>query len=318
MKISVIIPVYNVEKYLDRCVASVVGQVHSDLEILLVDDGSTDGSGVLCDRWEEKDFRIRAFHKENGGLSSARNYGLEHATGDYICFVDSDDWLSVDFCRTLLDACIEYDCKIAMCDFLRTESEVAECPKGKTQLLQQREALHFLDAREEERYAVITVAWNKLYHRSVLERVRYPEGKIHEDEYVIAEVLLKSERIAYIQEPLYYYFQRSDSITGSANRLDERHLDVLDAYRKRSEILHQAGYEDMAVIAWRNQMLTMIEMLESKRYAPDPSLRKRMKATFRTALSDEKQRIPLRLRVKYQLYDLIPAIYRKLFFIRDV
>ena len=119
--VSIIVPVYNVEQYLDRCLDSLVRQTYSKIEILLVDDGSTDGSGALCDAWQRRDHRIRVFHKPNGGLSDARNHGLERASGDWVCFVDSDDWFDLRFVETMLGALEDTGADVAECDYVCTD-----------------------------------------------------------------------------------------------------------------------------------------------------------------------------------------------------
>ena len=165
MKVSIIIPVYNVEAYLDRCLKSIVNQTYENLEIIIVDDGSPDKCPFICDSWQLKDDRIIVIHKENGGLSSARNTGLDIATGDYICFVDSDDYISLDMIETMLDAALTYSVDVVTCGRIRvansTEEEMYSLPKGK--LFTGEKAIKELFCGG----AIEEAAWDKLYKKEI-------------------------------------------------------------------------------------------------------------------------------------------------------
>ena len=231
--ISVIVPIYKVEPYLDRCVRSIVGQTYENLEIILVDDGSPDNCPDICDDWAAKDSRIRVIHKENGGLSDARNAGLEIATGAYIAFVDSDDWVSPDFVNAMHRAVQKSGAEIAACDvqisFGETEPDAYN----------QETAIRICSAEEAigdilKGKGFRAVAWNKLYKRSLLEKERYPVGKYHEDEFLTYRILAKADKLVYVDCPLYAYFQRPGSIMNSVSM---KHLDALDAYLERLSFL---------------------------------------------------------------------------------
>lgn len=231
--ISVIVPVYKVEQYLDRCVQSIVGQTYRNLEIILVDDGSPDNCGAMCDAWAEKDSRIQVIHKENGGLSDARNAGMAAATGGYIAFVDSDDWIHRDFLSAMHREIWDKESQIAACDvcFIQPgEPEPMADSASEGQLFSAEDALATLLRGETFR----AVAWNKLYARSVLEGECFPVGKLHEDEFFTYRILAKAARLVYLPVPMYFYLQRSGSIMRSASI---RHLDSLDAYLERLEFL---------------------------------------------------------------------------------
>lgn len=217
--ISVIIPVYKVEKYLDECIASVVSQTHQNLEIILVDDGSPDSCPQMCDAWAEKDLRIRTIHKANGGLSDARNAGLEIASGDYIAFVDSDDFIQPDMLEKLLAA------------LLRTESDIAACGIQNFGASQGAWGCQDFVGTPEQIYAKLynettypVAAWNKLYRRSCWQTLRFPVGKICEDTFTTYQLIHHASRIVMIPEALYCYRIRPESIMTSAfspKRMDE-------------------------------------------------------------------------------------------------
>lgn len=226
--ISVIVPVYKVEPYLDRCVQSIVDQTYRNLEIILVDDGSPDHCPQMCDAWAQKDSRIKVIHQENGGLSAARNRGMDAATGELIGFVDSDDWVHPDFFMKLHNAIKQYDAQIASCDFLITEkqSPFFETTNVECVCHTATQALQMLTNNQGYR----AVVWNKLYSRYIIKGESFPVGRYHEDEFFTYQIIDKALRLAYVNAPLYYYFQRPESIMRSVSI---RHLDVLDAYLQR-------------------------------------------------------------------------------------
>ena len=234
MNISVIVPVYNTAPYLDRCVESLTGQTLENLEILLVDDGSTDGSGAMCDAWALRDSRVRVLHRKNGGLGSARNAGLFMAKGSWISFVDSDDWVETSFLETLLDTAIRMDVPLSCCGYGKSDREA---PLGKAmpdiQLLSRETAM--LDVIEDRRTGV--VVWNKLYARRLLEGLSFPENRLHEDEYFTHLAVGRADRVAYADTVLYRYRQRPDSIMGAAFSL--KRLDAAEAKAARLRYLRE-------------------------------------------------------------------------------
>lgn len=244
-KISVIIPIYKVEAYLEKCVISVRHQSYQNLEIILVDDGSPDGCGELCDRFAEEDPRIRVLHKENGGLSDARNKGLDIATGEYILFVDSDDFIHPQMVEILYRNLQAAEADISVCGFLSVEEgeevSLALSGESKTEVFEGEEVMHCL----QHRNLLTVVAWNKLYKRSLFAELRYPKGKLHEDEFLIHHLLHQCKRIVYTDGKLYYYLQRSGSIMGMLKWNSV--ADGWQAYEERLAFLRDRGYEQMVV-----------------------------------------------------------------------
>ena len=213
-KISVIVPIYNVEKYLNSCLKSICNQVYSNLEIILIDDGSTDDSSKICDLWKKKDCRIKVIHKENGGLSSARNAGIDIATGNYISFIDSDDVIHPNFYNELLKACINTNSDVAVCNFIKVK-DFSGLPLKDTNKVKYDvfEGVYKYQQLINERNVVTTIACDKLYKKCIFNNLRFPIGKIHEDEFIIHHILGKTKRIVYINKNYYYYLQRQGSIT---------------------------------------------------------------------------------------------------------
>lgn len=238
--ISVIVPVYKVEQYLDKCVQSIVGQTYPNLEIILVDDGSPDRCGSMCEDWAKKDPRIRVLHKENGGLSDARNAGMAISTGTYTAFVDSDDWIAPDFIGTLYDAIVQSGAQIAGCDvctvFSDQEPDLGN-GTGAVTICSAKEAIGNI----LQGCGFRAVAWNKLYHSSLLEGEQYPVGKHHEDEFFTYRIYGKAETLVYVDRPMYFYLQRQGSIMRS---FTIKRLDALDAYLERLQYL-QTRFPDL-------------------------------------------------------------------------
>ncbi|WP_339099687.1 glycosyltransferase family 2 protein [Candidatus Enterococcus lemimoniae] len=232
--ISIIVPVYNVEKYLHKCVDSILSQTFSDIEVILVDDGSTDKSGEICDQYVVKDQRIRVIHKKNGGLSSARNIGLDIAVGRYIGFVDSDDYIANDMYEILYDQLIESNADLSCVGMIDVyENRTSELKQNKIiELVDQKQAIKLVvDGKDIFAYAV-----NKLYKRDLFNDIRYPEGKIVEDAFIIIDLLLLCERIVINSEQKYFYYRRNDSITGAS--FSGKNLDIIEAWTRNEKLVN--------------------------------------------------------------------------------
>lgn len=248
-KISIIVPVYNVEEYVDECIKSIVSQTYENLEILIVDDGSRDESGEICDRWSERDSRVRVIHQENKGLSAARNTGIDAATGELIGFVDGDDVVFPNMYEELYKNMIRYRAQICCCGVKRGKSfELNNKNDMKTgekeskyfrevQIFGPREALKELVLEERIQVHV----WNKLYDRSVIKDLLFEQGKYHEDEFWSHQVLARAERIVVLEEELYGYRWRENSVMTQSYSL--KHLDLLDARVSRLLFLEENAEE---------------------------------------------------------------------------
>ena len=227
--VSVIVPVYNVEKYIHRCVDSILAQTFTDFELILVDDGSPDNCPAICDEYAEKDSRIRVIHQENGGLSAARNAGLDVATGEYISFVDSDDWVESGFLMKMASQMNKDNSQMVVSGARKIWPGKVENNKvSTTDICIDRDKAVSLLARPEWVYFV---AWNKLYHRGIFANIRFPEDYIHEDEFVIHRVYNNCGRISLINDVLYNYRQLPDSIMGKGLRIHR--TDKLSALAER-------------------------------------------------------------------------------------
>lgn len=210
-KISIIVPVYKVEAYLDRCIQSIINQTHHNLEILLVDDGSPDNCGKICDQYADNDDRIRVIHKANGGAADARNVGIDLATGDYIGFVDSDDFIHPEMYETLFLNLKETKADISLCSYERVFDDKIPHKgfENKVSTVSNAEALELLFTFDCLNF---TIPWNKLYKKELFEGIRYPKGKTREDEFTTYKLIYESRKIAVTEKVLYYYFLNKNSV----------------------------------------------------------------------------------------------------------
>ena len=231
--ITVIIPVYNVEKYLERCMASVLEQSYTNLQILLVDDGSTDNCPQLCDSYALQDNRVHVIHKQNGGLSDARNAGLEIASGEYVTFLDSDDWISLNCIEIMYNECCKYKADIAIIDTIETSDTVAVKKRYSDGFKLKKEY-----TPQEAMYVIFTQrgfntgVGGKLYKHTLIEQFRFTKGILYEDIDVLYKIFDKASKIVFSDKAQYYYYQREGSIVHA--EFDARHFILLDI---SSEIL---------------------------------------------------------------------------------
>lgn len=254
--ISVIVPVYNVEKYLGKCVDSILAQTYENLEIILVEDGTKDGCGAICDAYAAQDPRVRVIHKENGGLSSARNAGMDIARGEYFGFVDSDDWIEPETYETLLNLAEKYDADL-VCG---SRYDVAE-PTGERTLGLHHEKEECISAMEMLGRVFVwdgcdSAAWDKLYRRHLFADIRYPLGMYSEDIAIFYKLMEKANRVALCPKPLYNYLHRENSITTA--KLSEKtfhypnHTEVIYPYicANHPQLKNQARFLRVRGIAY--------------------------------------------------------------------
>ncbi len=245
-KVSVIVPVFQVKDYLEKCILSILTQTYRNLEIILVDDGSTDGSEIICDQFALRDERIRVLHKENQGLSSARNTGLDYATGEYIAFVDSDDWIDERYIHQMYEVCKKYECDICQCGFFDAVcDDIFYKDHGGYPSIYS--PIEFAYAEFSLLSWDCIVCWNKLYRASLFKNIRFPVGRIHEDEYVTYMLTYNANKIAVLPTRLYYYRRRNDSIVG--RKYSYKRLDAREAIIERENFYHSIGEKELENVA---------------------------------------------------------------------
>ena len=223
--ISVIVPVYQVEEYLERCVDSILNQSYHNLEIVLVDDGSTDKGGEICDRYSVQNANVKVIHQKNQGLSAARNTGIEASTGEWICFVDSDDYIEENMLEILQRTSVEDLSDMVICGFVRCDDEdhVIKVKSFERQCIDSYEAL-----KRGMAESLFSAAWNKLIRRECLGAIRFPKGKIYEDEFTTYRIVDRCEKISLIDREFYHYTLRIGSIT--QNSYTVKNLDAMEAF----------------------------------------------------------------------------------------
>lgn len=275
--ISIIVPVYKVECYLKRCVDSILMQTYKNFELILVDDGSPDNAPWICDEYARRDCRVRVIHKLNGGLSSARNAGLDAAKGEYIGFVDSDDFIKPQMYEKLLHALQESRADLAVCGYYYVdengdECDVSPCIPNKDILVQGKEAYHILSER------LMVPAWNKLYRYEIFASLRYPVGRLHEDEFIKAS-LYHNRSVICICEPLLYYTQRPDSIMSKLTM--KRLQDSSDALREQVEFYIRHGYPSEITVQTIQAIFWLCLGKSWKQLKKDPAFRVFYRRTLR-------------------------------------
>lgn len=240
-KISIIIPVYNVEKYLKRCLDSVINQTYKDLEIILIDDGSTDLSSEICDNYAKADNRIKVFHSENKGVSAARNKGLELASGQWIGFIDPDDWINEDMYETLYTSAKKYKVNIAVCAYKSCKDYISGATrfsKNDFLLLNAETSMKFMLVDDTYCGAI----WNKLYKKDLLTNKKFKEGMIIGEDVLFNFNLLfkRNVKTVYNRVPKYNYFYRTDSVMNKSN-IDKRYFSQLEVRKKIAKEIIQSG-----------------------------------------------------------------------------
>lgn len=244
--ISVIVAVYNIEGYVERGVASILNQTYRNLEIILVDDGSTDDSGVLCDQMAQNDERVITIHKANGGPADARNAGIAAAKGSYIGFVDGDDWIDEDMYEKMLGALSEHQADIAVCRYRQVHKDFVEDNSvDRVIVFEGQEALQYY-VEERKEYDIQNAAWNKLYRREILENVSFPSGKWYEDIMFATAALSRARRCVYLDTACYNYIIDREGSIMNTHINPRTFTDQIPAYREKTRFLQELGRQDLA------------------------------------------------------------------------
>ena len=310
-RISVIVPVYKVEKYLSRCIDSILNQSYKNLEIILVDDGSPDRCGEICEEYAKKDKRIVSIHKENGGLSSARIEGINRATGKLIAFVDSDDYLDKNMYKKLYENMKKAQADISVCNFFyEFENE-----NNKRDFVNSDDFVkeyNNIDAIKEllKNKRIFNYAWNKLYKRELFENIKYPESKKMEDLGTTYFLFEKANRIIYDSMPLYYYIQRGGSIVSSADK--KFYLDLLELLVERYRYLGKK-YESLKTELDYNFIFNILVI---SKYLDDAEI-KEADDIIKTKIDVNKQNewkklMTFKEKIKYFLYKYNKKLYYKI------
>lgn len=284
-KISVIVPVYNVEDYLEECIDSILNQTYSNLEIILVDDGSPDNCGQICDDYAKKDNRIKVIHKENGGLSDARNIGIENSIGKYITFIDSDDCVNKKYIEILYNQLINTKSDISVCSY-KTFNDFyidEDFKLNDTEILTRQEIL--LKLYGENNRINYVVSWGKLYKKKLFDTISFPKGKIHEDEYTTYKLYEECNLVSYTSLQLYYYRVRNDSIM--KKKISRKRLDALQAFDEQLDYYRKQNNKDIEIRCCREYCLLLsclfLKFKEDRDYKACKLIKKRIRELHKDA-----------------------------------
>lgn len=297
--ISIIVPVYRVEKFLDRCVKSLVGQTYENIEIILVDDGSPDKSGSMCDAWAERDPRIKVLHKENGGLSDARNRGVETAGGEYISFVDSDDYVSPDYVEYLLGLLRGNSADIACGSWRRVYEEpdlFENQPQEQTLCFDSREACKACIGQQNDR---MVIACAKLVPAAVVRNNPFPVGRLHEDEATTYKYYHQAGRTAIGSRQIYAYYCNNSSITHTRGRRNQEH--TLLAMEERCEYFRSAGDAELCSYFAERSLIALVSLAKRGEEAAREYIKQKQAEKYLNMGPRAKYRVFFRL---YELFGI--------------
>lgn len=304
--ISVIVPIYNAEKYLNICIQSIVDQTYRNLQIILVDDGSTDLSFEICDNWGEKDSRIKVLHQKNQGAAMAKNQGLDLARGELITFVDSDDCIKKNMYDKLYKLMKNKQCDIVECNYQSFENVILneqDIIKEKIEICNNIKAMEYLIDNSK----IKPVVWNKLYKRSVINNTRFPKGRYIDDEFWIYKVIDKANKVGIINDKLYFYRQHQDSIMG--RKYNIRRLDAVDAMKERMLYIkkNKPELEDKAALSYIATTMYHYQCLDLYRNEldKDKTFRKKIYKGLKELKKNEFRKALKRVNIKYKIWYLI-------------
>ena len=312
--VSIIVPVYNVSEYLDRCLKSLTEQTYRDIEIIAVDDGSSDDSGAKCDAWARTDSRIKVIHQINKGLSGARNSGLDIATGDYLLFVDSDDYVDADYVKKLYDSVIGCKSDIAICNYLFVNEFCTEIANDNYSRYTSDTSLDATDALllfENKSYRTFfDVVWNKLFRRELFDGVRFPEGvSIVEDITVMPILYHRAGKVSVIPDRLYYYVYRDESLSHTKRSLQEDLAVRIPMMEQRLNYYKEWGIKELSLLH-----ITHMYSMYTQRSVNSSERLKELQKEFRSIYhkGNYSKYISLSRRVKFALGAVSLRLYNRI------
>jgi len=309
--ISIIIPVYKVEDYIHRCVNSLLRQTYKNLEIILVEDGSPDRCGEICDEYATLDNRVKVIHKKNGGLSDARNAGIDICKGDYIAFIDSDDWINDIYIEKLYQLLKQTNSDIAVCNFIRTSIENIKVDILEEQIYEYSN-IEALAQFEDEFYVQMVIACGKLYKSNLFKGIRFPVGKLHEDEFTTYKVIFNAKKITLTTMQLYYYWQRECSIMGNGFSL-KGGLDAIEAIEERANFLgsiKEILIRDKTLRTVFNKYKTVNDNINLFGTTEDKIKFRGKFIKFKAKLRETNQCVAFK--IYYELYYIMPKLTNKI------
>jgi glycosyltransferase involved in cell wall biosynthesis len=309
-KISIIVPIYNVEKYLRKCIDSILAQTFKNIEVILVDDGSPDESPMICDEYAKRDDRIVVIHKPNGGLSSARNAGISVATGNFIGFVDSDDYIHPDMYKILHEKLVRNDAQIAECTVTTVYGEIQKNISG-TGMIQSysgEEALELLMFPEKNKLNPRFAVWSKLFRADIIGDLLFPLGMIHEDHLYDAQAFLRANRYVIVDKPLYFHNVRENSIT--TVKFGKKDYAKLLLINERTSFLRNNGHHrlaDLSKMQYYIMGLLFYDLsVEAGLQVDAQNLLKEIRGNIKEI---NKMNLSLKRKIDFRLFRVSPSLY---------
>ena len=300
-EICIIVPVYNRAGIMERCVKSIISQTFTDWTLLLVDDGSTDISGQICDAFAEKDARIQVLHKENGGVSSARNAGLDwafaHDSSRWLSFIDSDDWVSPHYFEYLFDAAQKHGVDISCCNYVEASEDADSAAEGaESEVLETKVYWKRFPSPS-------VVPWGKIYRKSLFEQIRYPLGKVCDDTFTTHKILFQRDSVAWISDRLYFYYVSPDGISRDRNSRLWSHWS--EAYEEQAAFFHSKSLIDLRNTALRRMCNCKADAIACARSKDDIQTTKRLKADLTRQLTWAQRDLGIRLYGNEYIYESV-------------
>ena len=316
-KISVIVPIYNIEKYVEECIKSILEQSYNNIELILVDDGASDSSGEICDGWAKKDARIKVVHQKNGGLACAVNTGLQHVTGEWILFVDGDDFIFPHTLQHVIELQQKHEADLVIYDFsFDKQVESSEEVLIHTNNIGALKNLYIRNSEYKNIRLVTTVRWTKLYRKEVLDGIVFPEGRIHEDE-IVHEILYRCKKVLYTNRKCYFYRQREDSIVHET--ISIKVLDKLQAFKERVHFFENIENTELMNLAINKFVLLFIQMFCKSENVKEESEKKRFMERldeYEAWADAYKKQLYGKAKAELILYKCCPWLVKKLYQIK--
>lgn len=307
--VSIIVPIYNTAEYLCKCIDSLIAQTYKNIEIILVDDGSTDNSYKICQSYLSRDIRIHLFQQDNQGLSAARNMGIKQLSDEsiYLTFVDSDDYVDRNYIEEMVKLSIQYDADIVSCKYISFDEQADYIEKLnlKEKVFINNGLTKFEGLFNKQKVDTV-ISCCKLFRNNIFKEIRYPIGKLHEDEYVIHDILNVANKIVYTNLPYYYYFQRANSITQSTFNI--KRLDIIEALTNRINFFNL--YKEKNYIkAVYSDFFKRLPYFYYETKKIDQNRASEIMAMYQNMLKENQKKINGISRIRYSLFAYLPQAY---------
>lgn len=307
--VSIVVPVYNVEAFLEHCIKSLLEQTYSNIEVILVDDGSTDSSGSICDEWKKKDSRVVVYHQPNLGVSVARNNAIKMAQGEYLCFVDSDDFVTKTFIEDFIKTMVATNADFTLCDVVSAKLADGSLEHDVNAELTPKDCASWLSNPISREYVLMVIPCNKIFKKELFDNYSFVQGKRHEDEFMINHMLYNIQKAAYISKANYIYRNNESGFTSSHNAESMEHFHVIEAYEERIKMSLERNNPEFAATTVKWALLKLAHFYDEggeKMKNCSVDIYNEMYAKYFGLLTKKQQK-------KYKLFTITPGLFCKMF-----